>query len=228
MIAKALRFIWIILKNIPIINSITFYALRNSRYLFWRFRGGKPVQLGPGNVNFLKQVNEQIGKDSKFSLIELGCAAGPSLIELSKTYVNSKFYGFDIRKGAIKEGQKFIAQNNIKNVYLNNLNLIDLDTDLSCDFLISRATLIYLSPADLRNLLSKIKLTVRKKIIFQEIHSRTSNTLKHYYFAHPFKEIFLELGYEDLFDISVRDMHFDNWDSKDWRGVTIVLERKEN
>ena len=128
----------------------------------------------------------------------------------------------------IYEGQKFIAQNNIKNVFINNLNLIDLDIDLGCDFLISRATLIYLSPPDLRNLLSKIKLKVRKKIIFQEIHSRTSHTLKHYYFAHPFEEIFLELGYEDLFHISVTDMHFDNWDSKDWRGVTIVLERKEN
>ena len=51
--------------------------------------------------------------------------------------------------------------------------------------------------------------------------------MKHYYFAHPFKDIFIELGYEDLFSISIKDMYFDSWESKDWRGVSMVLERKE-
>lgn len=63
MIAKALRFIWIILKNIPILKGITFYVLRNSRYLLWRFRGRKPVLLVSGNINFLKEVSAQIGEE---------------------------------------------------------------------------------------------------------------------------------------------------------------------
>ncbi len=227
MIAKLLRLIWIILKHIPVIKGITFYILRNSRYLFWRFRGGKPVQLGPGNIVFLEEVKNQIGDENNFRLIEFGCAAGPSLIDLSRTYLDSQFLGFDIRKGAVREGQKYIERHKIKNVGLVNSNLVDLEDDISCDFLISRATLIYLSPKDLKRLLHKVKYKVRKKIIFQEIHSRTNTPIKHYYFAHSFKDIFIELGYEELFSIAIEDMYFDNWESKDWRGVSIVLERKE-
>ena len=226
MVAKILRFTWLLLKNIPLVKDLIFYLLRNSRYFFWRYRGGKPVQLGPGNINFLKEISNQIGEDENFYLIEFGCAAGPSLIELSKLYPKSNFVGFDIRKGAVRDGQQYIKSNSIKNVSLKNTNLIDLDEDINCDYLISRATLIYLSPKDLRSLLIKVKSKVKKKIIFQEIHSSSNLTIMHYYFAHPFKKVFEELGYGKDFNIKMTNMNFEPWESQKWQGVCIVLERK--
>ena len=226
MVVKMLRTVWSILKNTPVINSITFFILRNSRYIFWRYRGRKPVQLGPANKEFLKRIKSVIGSDSNFKLIEFGCAAGPTLIELAKDYPNSNLFGFDIRKGAIYEGNKFISENNIKNLELRHKNLLELDDGLGCDYLISRATLIYLSNKDLRILLENFKTSVNKKIIFQEIESLTGNSIKHYFFAHPFESIFEELGYSELFNINIEEMDFPRWKKKSWRGVNIVLERK--
>ena len=224
--SKILRVIWLILKSTPIIKGITFFVLRNSRYFFWRYRGGKPIQLGPGNKKFLKDVINQIGDDKKFNLIEFGCAAGPSLIELAKNFPEAHFAGYDIRKGAIKDGCDYLEKNSIKNISLNFSNLTDISEEFNCDFLISRATLIYLSPHDLKELLLKIKYNIKRKIIFHEIHALTDSSEKHYFFAHPFKEILKDLGFEDLYNIKLEDMHFKPWKGRRWKGVCIVLERK--
>tara|TARA_B100000212_G_scaffold45845_1_gene29604 strand:+ start:22199 stop:22879 length:681 start_codon:yes stop_codon:yes gene_type:complete len=226
MFAGFIKMIWILLKNTPVLSNLTFFLLRNSRYLFWRFRGPKEVQLGPANIKFIETVKREIGSDNNFKLIEFGCAAGPSLIELAENYKSSKFFGFDIRKGAVEEGKIFLNHNRINNVTLFNSNLVDLNDEISCDYIISRATLIYLSPKDLRNLLSKIKTRVDKKIIFQEIHSFSNDSVNHYYFAHPFVKIFKELGYEEFFTISMEKLNFERWDSKEWFGVNLILTRK--
>tara|TARA_Y100000992_G_C21250109_1_gene485398 strand:- start:753 stop:1445 length:693 start_codon:yes stop_codon:yes gene_type:complete len=221
-----LRVLWIILKNIPLINNLIFLILRNSRNFFWKFRGSKPVKLGPANKKFLDKLIFLIGEDKNFDLIEIGCAAGATLIQLSIKYPHSNFMGLDIRMGAIKDGNEFIKKRSIENLFLENKDLNKISDFQECDYLISRATLIYFSSEELKNFLEKIKYKVNKKIIFQEIHSNSSSIQKHYYFAHPYKKILDDLGFQDLFEISIEYMNFSPWKSKNWTGANIILRKR--
>ena len=223
-----LRGIWIFLKNIPLINKVTFIALRKFRIFFWKYRGRKPVKLGPANIKLAKKINDLIYKDKNFKLIEIGCAAGATLIELSKKYPQSELKGLDIRIGAIKDGNNLIKRNSIKNLSLEYCDLNKIEAFEECDYLISRATLIYLSSEELINFLTKIKTKVRKKIFFQEIHSNFSIVQKHYYFAHPYNKILKDLGFFSLYKVQIDFLEFESWKSTNWNGANIILERKNS
>lgn len=120
-----------------------------------------------------KLLVDEISKFFPFeSVLELGSASGANLFLLSEKYPNVKFYGIDVSKKAIKEGQTFFTQKGLKNVILSTSSITDLKNfeDKSMDIVFSDAALIYIGKEKIDDILKEIVRVARRGIVLCEQH----------------------------------------------------------
>lgn len=120
-----------------------------------------------------KFLLERIASHSPFgNILEIGCAAGPNLYLIAKKFPETKLYGIDISKKAIKIGQDFFKKENIQNVLLNSGKADDLKKfkDKSIDLVFTDAVLIYFGPDRINSVIQEMIRITRKGLILVELH----------------------------------------------------------
>ena len=149
--------------------------------LSWKFRHLFDKEWAKGYISenainhpHRKLLVEEISQFNPFeSVLELGSAAGANLFLLAKKYPNAKFYGIDVSKKAVKEGQKFFAEKEIKNVFLKTSNITDLKSfaNKSIDVVFSDAAIIYIGKKEIELVFKEIFRIAKKAVILCEQHT---------------------------------------------------------
>ena len=106
------------------------------------------------------------------SVLELGSNCGNRLHTIAKQKPDGRFYGIDISRRAVKLGTQWLREEGIKNVELNVMNVTrigEFNTN-QFDIVFSRATLMYINPNQILNVLSNAMRVARKYLILIEMH----------------------------------------------------------
>lgn len=214
-----------IVRSTPVLRPVSYSIFRVVRRLFWRLR---PIASGEQAAppEFLEFVIANIDEVS-FSLTELGCSSGALLRALHKRFPRAMLAGVDLQRAAIEKGTASLLTDGIANIRLEQGDVLAVLPEISSDYLLSCATLIYLNEREIREFFKSLCATAIRKVLIQDIESTNGTTLKSHYFAHPYRVLFEELGLAKLYSIDVRPFDFAAWEGDGHRAVQIVLTRLE-
>lgn len=160
-------------------------------------------------------------------MLEIGCGAGPNLILLSRVFPSAHFFGIDINAAAIAEGKKWIAQIGLNNISLFKGRADDIKKlpDKSMDCVFSDATLMYIGPDKIQNIVSECLRVVSKKIFFLEYHSDEISEQGFFYDGHwvyNYRALFCK--YVDKGCVTITPLLPDVWDSPGWKRYGALIE----
>lgn len=185
---KTFEFIISRMYKIFILKKIIQYLLINFRYIFWKYRVAKH-KLGKNEIFFAKYLIKKIG-EKKFSLLELGCGQGHLLKYLYKENLNCKLTGYDINAYSINEAKKI----KMKNVNFSLVNLLKIKNFNNFDYIISKATLIYLNDAEIKNFFKKLFKSNFKKCFLLELATDEKLSQRTHFFAHNYNKIIQKIN----------------------------------
>ncbi|RCH87911.1 hypothetical protein CU098_008333 [Rhizopus stolonifer] len=115
--------------------------------------------------NFISPVHELLSSEKKHKVLDIGCGPGTWILEMATEYPNAEFYGMDecsLFPTSIKPGN---ANFQIHNILKGPLPY----EDESFDFIYMRSMMLYLSPADLSNLLSEVYRIMKPGAYFEVV-----------------------------------------------------------
>jgi len=175
---------------------------------FWRFRHILQDKTWAENYiseNSLSHPHRKIlvDKISAYApfktVLEIGCASGPNLFLLAQKYPEAEFLGIDISDQAVKTGEKWLRLHGIKNVKLisGNTNVLKQFNDKSIDMVFTDATLIYIGPLQIKNVLKELLRLARKVILLIEWHTDSPKSIFVDHWAHNYDELLKDLGYKN-------------------------------
>jgi len=104
---------------------------------------------------------------------------------------------------------------------------LDDGISLNCDYLISRAALIYLNRDEIRTFLRKRLPQIGKGGILQEVVSTTGRTERSHFYAHPLAELIKEIA-PGQFTLTQDVLDYGPWKSEKWTGVNLILMRNNS
>lgn len=166
------------------------------------------------------------------SILEIGCNAGPNLYLLSKKYPDAALSGIDINASAILEGKQWFSEEGIKNVKLSVLKADELDrfADKSTDVTFTDATLLYIGPDKIKNVLSNLTRITRKALVLNEWHTEKNNID---YKKDSYYEGHWVYNYKDLLRntvddprIIIRKIPKELWGGSGWEEYGAIIEVK--
>jgi len=170
------RIIWRIAR---IVRFILFYLNLYSND--WQDRGSKEA------LGYLKNkdlVSSQfwygfVKSYNVLSVLEIGSNCGPRVINLAQKYPDISFIGLDLNKPAIDLGNSFARVKQIRNLKFvchnllsNNYSEILGISDQSVDLVLSWATLIYIKPKDIINVIQNILNIQPRLVLLLEVEPR--------------------------------------------------------
>ena len=147
----------------------------------WQSKGNKEA------LGYLKNkdlVNSQFWYElvkslNVLSVLEIGSNCGPRIINLAQKYPDISFIGSDLNKPAIDLGNSFARVNKIRNLKFvchnllsNNYSEIFDINDQPVDLVLSWATLIYIEPNDIINVIQNILSIQPKLVLLLEVEPR--------------------------------------------------------
>ena len=105
------------------------------------------------------------------SILEIGCATGPNLYNIAKTFPNADVRGIDINPVAVQKGNEWLRQEGFSNVKLEagkaqNLRHFE---DKNFDVVFTDAVLIYISPHEIRQTMKEM-LRIGRVLVLNEWH----------------------------------------------------------
>jgi ubiquinone/menaquinone biosynthesis C-methylase UbiE len=131
------------------------------------------------------------------SLLEVGCASGPNLLNIVKNFQGKQVGGIDISEDAID-----LAKKTFQGAFLKVGSVEDIMmSDNSTDVVLSDMALIYVSNPN--KAIKEIKRVTRKYVLFSELHSeswygRMRLRLTSGYHAHNYKKLLTKHGFYNL------------------------------
>lgn len=200
--------------------------------LFWEFRHFLDKKWSESYISneslnhpHRQLLIDKISNNFPFqSVLEIGCASGPNLYLLSQRFLGAKFYGIDISKKAIKEGQKFFDQKRIKNVSLENGSIMNLGNfeDRSMDIVFSDAAILYIGPDKIKLVLAEMMRIAKKAVVLCEQHT-DGDSFYNNKWVHNYKDIIKKIAPEAK--INFTKIPEDIW-AGDWAKYGYVIEIK--
>lgn len=122
---------------------------------------------------------ELVESENVLSVLEIGSNCGPRIIGLAQKYPDISFIGSDLNKPAIDLGNSFARVNQIRNLKFvchnllsNNYSEIFDINDQPVDLVLSWATLIYIEPNDIINVIQNILSIQPKLVLLLEVEPR--------------------------------------------------------
>lgn len=177
--------------------------------LFWKFchffdRNWPKRYISNDSLNHphRKLLIKEIIKFSPFeNVLEVGCASGPNLCLLAEKFPDVNFYGIDVSKNAISEGEDFFKGKGLKNVFLKNFSADQLENfaDKSMDIVFTDAAIIYVGKDQIEKVFREMMRITKKAIILCEQHTGG----KSFYddkWAHNYEEIIKKIAPETKID----------------------------
>lgn len=211
-------------RRIPGVAALVNAMLRVARNLFWSLRPARPTSAAaPLPEDYIAFVEAGITEEN-FTLIEVGAGDGRVLRRLAARYPASRFLGVDIQKAAVAEGNRINAEQGIGNVTLVCASCLDDTIAWDCDYLISRAALIYLNRQEMDLFLVRRIPQVRNKLLLQEIVSLTGKTEVSHFFAHPLGAM-AETASGDVV-AETAPVPYAPWKGEGWSGADVTVQRR--
>lgn len=104
--------------------------------------------------------------------LEIGCNAGPNLYLIAKQVPQVSLHGVDVNAAAIRQGRAAFTRWGLTNVELHTLEDKPLArfADHSIDVVFSDATLMYVGPDRIREVLSHMLRIARRTVLISEWH----------------------------------------------------------
>jgi SAM-dependent methyltransferase len=220
-----MRSIHACIRRYPSVRRAGYWLFRKIRTLFWRYRPQPYDPLSPP-PNFIPSVVRHLDAEHPFTLLEVGCNSGATLLALSALFPQGAFTGVDLQRTAIEVGQAEVVRQGNARVQLLCRNLLELTTELDVDYLVSNATLIYLDERQIDTFLTKSARAIRRKLILREPSSVGQTVVKTHIFAHPYATVVSRLGLDAQFDVEISPLPYAPWRMDGYVGADIVLERK--
>jgi SAM-dependent methyltransferase len=214
-------------RRLPLLRQGINFLLRAGRNLFWSLRPAYMAGSTEIPADFIALVTAHIPESQKqFLLAEAGCGDGRVLRHLAQRYTQAGFVGVDLQKAAIELGNQ-IAGPDGSRIRLICGSYLDNDISLECDYLISRAALIYLDPSEIKIFLRKRLPQVKVAAILQEVVSTTDRTETSHFFAHPLADLIEEVA-PGHFLVVQETLDYQPWKGEKWTGANLVATRKPN
>jgi ubiquinone/menaquinone biosynthesis C-methylase UbiE len=150
------------------------------------------------------------------SILEVGCASGPNLINIFRHFPHADVAGVDVNADAIDTARKqFVGLTDDWNKYYGNVRVRQLPwfkvnsadnimiSDGACDIVMSDMTLIYVGRKDIKKYLMELRRVTRGRIMLMEFHhknwlKRLVTKWKTGYNVHDYKKLLTEVGFHDI------------------------------
>lgn len=212
-------------RQMPPLRNFTNFLMRAGRNWFWALRPAYMRKTDDIPADYIKFVRREIEGES-FTLVETGCGDGRVLLHLTGQYSGARFIGIDLQKSAIVFGNEKTAARAVLPSHLQLIcgSYLDDQIPLDCDYLISRAALIYLDFEQMTAFLQKRLPQIRGKLLLQEIVSTTGKTERSHFFANPIAEM-IEEAAPGQFRITQEILDYGPWQGEAWTGANITATR---
>jgi len=127
---------------------------------------GYLVSINSETNDFLYEYIEKLNYST---LLEVGSNVGNRIIKLALNNPTKEFYGIDINRSAIDLGIEYLRSNRIGNMNLYCLNLVKIgDEKFYSDIVVTWATLIYISPREIKKAINNLAKMSRDYLILVE------------------------------------------------------------
>lgn len=161
---------------IKMVNFLRYMAIRFffiNRY-YWKFRSKRATENywnnrdHPSNA-FLHQLIEGIEFNT---VLEIGSNCGNRLWGLGLKYPDAHFIGIDLNRHAIEFGNTQLRKAGIRNIELLHGEASHVRSILSgpADVVFSWATLMYIGPQEIEQVMRDLVLTANKALVLIEMH----------------------------------------------------------
>ncbi len=128
---------------------------------FWRNRDLSVIKdyWESRNDDSNEYLHDLIKKRKPKKILEIGCCCGNRLYGLAKEDPSISLVGIDINREAVDFGNERFKEEGVENVQLLHLRAEELDDfhDSNFDLVFSWATLLYITPQKIRQVLSHIR-----------------------------------------------------------------------
>ncbi len=163
-------------------------------------------------------------------VLEIGCNAGPNLLLLSGRCKEADLHGIDINTKAVEEGRKHLKGMGISNVFLDAGKADSLERfgDRSMDIVFSDATLMYIGPDKIQDIVGHMVRIARKAVILNEWDMGGSSETDHRYhyghWIHNYLSLFEKCGVRGK--IEVTRISREMWDDSNWVKYGAMIEAR--
>jgi len=116
---------------------------------------------------------EQINSFCPFSsILEIGCGYGPNVEILAKRFPAIEVIGIDINPIAVREGNARLSQLGVErgHIILGKADDLSQFSDRSIDLVFTDATLLYIGPDKIRQVITEMRRVSRKTLLLVEFH----------------------------------------------------------
>lgn len=158
---------------------------------------------------FLIEALANLGPNNFKSLIEIGCASGPNLVNVQHYFPNVEMGGVDVSKDALATAKKYLPK-----AAFDVASADDLFFPNKCaDVCVTDMTLIYLDPTRIHRAISEIRRCTKRFCVFVEFHS--PNPIKRLllrlftgYHSYDYKRLLKKHGFSE---VTLRKIREDEW-----------------
>lgn len=155
------------------------------------------------------------------SVLEIGCASGPNLMNFLRHWPDLQVGGVDISEDAIRQAKKHMPYGAFE---VRDADVLYFSKDCT-DATISDACLIYFGPKKVRKALKEINRCTRNVIVLCEFHSTSwfKRLLLRWtsgYFAHDYTKLLEECGFHD---VEIRKIPKEVWPGLPWEQYGHII-----
>lgn len=161
--------------------------------------------------------------------LEIGCNAGQNLLLLARKFPQAEFHGIDINPRFIEAGKNWLASEGVTNVSLEvgRADCVDDFGDRSFDVVFTDATLMYIGPDKIGEVLRQMKRVTRNAVLLNEWHLERPNSWDSslwydLHWVHNYR-ILLE-GLVSADKVSVTKLPKDLWGGGGWEEYGTLVE----
>lgn len=165
------------------------------------------------------------------SILEVGCASGPSLYLLAKRFPQAEIRGIDINSPAIQYGNEQFAKEGISNVRLlvGEADELGQFQDRSFDIVFTNALFIYIGRDKINKVIHQMLRITRRALVLMELHcfesDKDPNGRGFYYggnWVRNYRALLRQFVPEKR--IRITKIPEDVWDAEPWRTFGAVIE----
>jgi SAM-dependent methyltransferase len=163
------------------------------------------------------------------SVLEVGCNAGPNLMQLAQRLPEAALIGIDINARAIEAGQRWAAREGVSRFSIHVGRADDLRSfaDRSIDVTFSDATLMYLGPDKIGEALREMIRVTKKAVVLNEWSldcvENDGRSVWHYLrWLHSFRTIFAAIAPGQ--EVTVTKLPPELWGPDGWREYGTLIE----
>ena len=166
------------------------------------------------------------------SILEIGCASGPSLYLLARKFPRADIVGIDINQEAVEYGNTQFAREGISNVKLlaGKADTLEEFPDKAFDIVFTNALLIYIGPDKIKNVIQGMIRITKQALVLMELHSPEPETndslgLGIYQYGNWVRDyVALLKQFVSREQIRVTKIPEDVWPTEPWKESGAVIE----